>query len=440
MRADSADPDRIAQLFSKIAHRKQIHSADLLFICHNIVVNGMLIRPMAAWRGSRLAVGVSIICRRIAYVLLVRGGVMFRRYVRILLGMLVVAITNAPAAMAQENSTQLREVQIVTRVLPPMVIEREQALTGFSMDLMNEIANRMKLKVSYTIAPDVRALLEEVRSQRVALGIAAVSITAAREAEFEFSQPILTAGLQIMTRGQASAGTNPLGDMLRLLISWTSLAWLGIGGLLILIPAHIVWFLERRHPEGIVPNSNYIPGIFYALYWAAGTLVTQAESAPKHAFARVVAVLWMFTGVVFVALYTAQLTATLTVQQIAGGINGPEDLAGKRVAVTAGSTAAAAVRDLQAQAVEVRQISEAYDALLSRTVDAIVFDAPVLMYYAANEGKGRVQLVGAPFRKEDYGILFPRGSALRSDVNVALLRMREDGAYQRIHDRWFASR
>jgi polar amino acid transport system substrate-binding protein len=148
----------------------------------------------------------------------------------------------------------------------------------------------------------------------------------------------------------------------------------------------------------------------------------------------------MFTGVVFVALYTAQLTATLTVQQIAGGINGPEDLAGKRVAVTAGSTAANAVRELQAQAVEVRQISEAYQALQNRTVDAIVFDAPVLMYYAANEGKGSVQLIGAPFRKEDYGIVFPRGSALRSEVSVALLRMREDGAYQRIYDRWFALR
>ena len=367
-------------------------------------------------------------------------GVMFIRYVSIFFGMLVVAITSAPAVLAQDNSAQPREVQVVTRVLPPMVIEGEQALTGFSMDLMDEIANRLKFKVSYTIAPDVRSLLEEVRSRRVELGIAAVSITAAREEEFDFSQPILTAGLQIMTRGNASAGSNPLVDMLRLLVSWTSLAWLGIGALLILIPAHIVWFLERRHPEGIVPTTNYIPGIFYALYWAAGTLVTQAESAPKHAFARVLAVLWMFTGVVFVALYTAQLTATLTVQQIAGGINGPQDLAGKRVAVTAGSTAAAAVRVLQAQVVEVRQISEAYDALQSFTVDAIVFDAPVLMYYAANEGKGRVQLVGAPFRKEDYGILFPRGSALRSDVNVALLRMREDGTYQRIHDRWFASR
>ena len=65
----------------------------------------------------------------------------------------------------------------------------------------------------------------------------------------------------------------------------------------------------------------------------------------------------MFAGVVFVALYTAQLTATLTFQQIAGGINGPEDLVGKRVAVTAGSTSASAVGELQAQPLQVREIS-----------------------------------------------------------------------------------
>ena len=363
-----------------------------------------------------------------------------RRSVQYIFEMIIAVLLVAAPAAAQNISPELREVKVVTRVLPPLVIERENRLTGFSMEIMDEIANRLNFKITYTTAGDVRALLEEVRSARSELGISAVSITAAREAEFDFSQPMLSAGLQIMSRGQSSPGGNPLADMLRLLISWTSLTWLGIGALLILIPAHIVWFIERRHPEGIVPTKKYMPGIFHALYWAAGTLVTQAKAAPKQAIARVLAVLWMFTGVVFVALYTAQLTATLTVQQIAGGINGPEDLAGKRVAVTAGSTAANVARELRAQAVEVRQINEAFDALHNGTVEAIVFDAPVLMHYAANEGKGRVQLVGAPFRKEDYGIVFPRGSSLRSEVNVALLRMREDGSYQRIYDRWFVSR
>jgi len=34
--------------------------------------------------------------------------------------------------------------------------------------------------------------------------------------------------------------------------------------------------------------------------------------------ARVIALPWMFAGVVFVAMYTAQLTTTLTVRQIRG--------------------------------------------------------------------------------------------------------------------------
>jgi len=242
-------------------------------------------------------------------------------------------------------------------------------------------------------------------------------------------------------RGQGKdSSSNPLSDLFSLLFSWTSLAWLSIAAMLILVPAHVVWLLERRHPEGIIPTQRYIPGIYYALYWAAGTLATQAENAPKNWLARIFAVLWMFTGLVFVALYTAQLAATLTVQQISGGINGPEDLAGKRVATTRGSTAATAVRGLQAQVVEVGSLREAYDALRQKDVDAVVFDSPVLLYYAANEGKGQVSMVGAPFRREDYGFLFARGNPLRSEVNVALLKLREDGTYARIYDRWFGTK
>ena len=166
------------------------------------------------------------------------------------------------------------------------------------------------------------------------------------------------------------------------------MVWLGVALLLILIPAHIVWFLERRHHNGIIPTDKYIPGIFYGMYWSAATLATQAENQPRQWLARVVALFWMFTGIVFVALYTAQLAATLTVQQIQGGINGPDDLAGRKVATTRGSTAANIVRELRAQVVEVARIDEAYQALQDRDVDAVVFDSPVLLYYAANEGQG----------------------------------------------------
>jgi polar amino acid transport system substrate-binding protein len=351
----------------------------------------------------------------------------------------VFAQLNVGAAVAQGAGPQ--ELRVVTRVLPPMVVQRSENFTGFSIDLWTEISNSLNIKNTFHAAPDIGALLTEVRSSNADVGVGAISITSAREAEFDFSQPIMSAGLQILVRGPGKdVAANPLRDLLSLLISWTSLAWLSIALLLIMVPAHLVWLLERRHAGGIIPTENYFPGIFYALFWAAGTLATQAEAAPRHWLARIVTVLWMFTGVVFVALYTAQLAATLTVQQIGGSINGPEDLAGKRVATTRGSTAANWIRELQGQVIEVSQITEAFQALTDKQVEAVVFDSPVLLYYAANDGKGQVSLVGSPFRKEDYGILFRRGDPLRQDVNVALLRMRENGTYQRLYDKWFGSK
>jgi polar amino acid transport system substrate-binding protein len=332
-------------------------------------------------------------------------------------------------------------LRVATRVVPPLVVEQNGALSGFSIDLWNSIADRLKAKTSYRIAEDVGALLEVVRAGSADLGVSAISITSAREVEFDFSQPILNAGLQIMVRGAADdVGANPLRDLLRLLFSRAILVWLAIALLLILIPAHLIWLFERKHHEGIIPDDRYYPGIFHAMFWAAGTLATQADRMPRHWIARVIAVLWMFTAVVFVAFYTAQLTATLTIRQIQGTINSTDDLPGRRVGASRGSTAAAYLRDLKAQVREFGDMDDAYEALLDRQIDAVVFDAPVLLYYASHAGKGRVQLVGGPFHKEDYGIVFPANSPLRKQVNAVLLSLREDGSYGRIYDKWFGSK
>ncbi len=358
-----------------------------------------------------------------------------RRVLRLCVYALLLFVA-APLGLAGETAGSVR---VATRIVPPMVVDDQGHLTGFSIDLWNAIAEKLKLATEYKVASDVGVLLDEVRSGRADLGIAAISITAERDREFDFSQPILEAGLQILIRGGGTAPANPLLEFLRLLTSPTIAVWLGIALLLIIVPAHIVWLFERRHPQGIVPDRRYFPGIFHAMWWAAGTLATQAEQMPRHWFARVLAILWMFVGVVFVAYYTAQLTASLTVQQIRGAISGPDDLPGKRVATTRGSTAADYLRSRRVDLTEVEQISDAYKLLLDKQVDAVVFDAPELSYYAGHDGKGKVQLVGPVFRKENFGIVFPADSHLRKDVDRALLALREDGTYQRLEETWFGS-
>ena len=117
-------------------------------------------------------------------------------------------------------------------------------------------------------------------------------------------------------------------------------------------------------------------------------------------------------SVVFIAYFTAAVTSSLTVQQLRGDINGPEDLPGKRVGSIKGSTSVEYLRQHNVEPVEFTQVEEAYQALQDGQVDAVVYDAPVLLYYAAHEGKGKVQTAGAIFRKENYGIVFPSNSPL----------------------------
>jgi polar amino acid transport system substrate-binding protein len=82
-------------------------------------------------------------------------------------------------------------------------------------------------------------------------------------------------------------------------------------------------------------------------------------------------------------------------------------------------------------------LNAAYDALLSDEADAIVFDAPVLLFYSQNQGYGLVRVVGSIFQEEEYGIALPTSSPLREPINAALLRLKSSGRYDKIYEEWF---
>ncbi|OUC13807.1 MAG: ABC transporter substrate-binding protein [Alkalinema sp. CACIAM 70d] len=346
--------------------------------------------------------------------------------------------TPAPSVNARsvEPRSSAKMIKVATRVVPPFVIEENKRLTGFSVELWRSIASEMGMQSTFVVQPDVNQLLQTVQSRQADLGIAAVSITSDRYKSLDFSQPILESGLQILVRDE-SASHFSLFSVMTVFFSPALWQILGVMVLLILVPAHIVWWLERRNPQGMLSNTAYFPGIFQACWWSAATLATQADEMPKGAAARIIAVIWMFTSVVFVAYFTATVTTSLTIQQLRGTINGPEDLPNKKVATTAGSTSAVYLAERNAQVSEFPSINDAYEALLQKKVDAVVFDSPVLLYYAAREGRGKVHTVGPVFRRESYGIVFPPNSPYEKAVNEALLTLRENGTYQDLYDKWF---
>jgi polar amino acid transport system substrate-binding protein len=337
-----------------------------------------------------------------------------------------------------QNPVTTKPLLVATRTIPPFVFDDKGELSGFSIDLWRSISNQLGVQSKFIPYPTLVDLLTAVKNNVAALGIAAISITSERQQNFDFSLPMFAAGLQIMVRN-LEGNSNAFSNILQLFFSPALLQVIGFALVLTLISAHIIWLFERNHKNGMIDKS-YFPGIFQACWWAASTLATQAEEMPKGAIGRFIAVVWMFIGVLFVAYFTASATTLLTVQQLQGDIRSADDLPGKVVATTTGSTAAAYLKEHHISTLEVAKIEQAYSALLNKKADAVVFDAPVILFYAANEGKGKVQVVGSIFREENYGIVLPNDSPYRKKINNALLSLKEDGTYQTIYDKWFKTK
>ncbi len=336
-------------------------------------------------------------------------------------------------------------VHLGTRNIAPFVIQQGDRRTGFSMDLWHEISVRANITtVSTQTSPDVAELLNAVSRKEVDVGIAAISMTPEREARLDFSQSMFSAGLGIaVPRSTADEGDVHGGRSLisRVLSAVFSREFLELAFwilFLTLIPAHVIFFIERRGSHGMLTRTSYIHGIGEAYLWSITALASQAETSPKTRMGRGVAVLWMYFSVIFIAFFTAGVTSNLTSQKLLGSIEGPEDLAGVRVVTVTGSTAADFLGEEKIPAKEFPEIASAYAEVRTGKADAVVYDMPVLQYLAADEG-GRMRIVGETFHPESYGIALPSASPLRERIDIALLEIRADGTYDRLLAAWFGT-
>ena len=204
---------------------------------------------------------------------------------------------------------------------------------------------------------------------------------------------------------------------------------------------HLIWLVEARvNPD--MPKS-YLAGVWDGMWWGLKILVAQEymdKRKPNSVLNRLFVMVWMVFGVVLIAEFTAAITTSQTVSQLRPTIESLSDLHGKRVLTVDGSTAEEFLFAQEVHHSTVENIADAYDALMDDQADAIVFDAPVLLFYAQNQGYGLVEVVGTIYQEENYGIALPIGSPLRKPVNSALLRLRNSGRYDEIYEKWFGSK
>lgn len=347
--------------------------------------------------------------------------------------------TTSPDAPRAAPPPRLR---VVTLRSEPFVIYRDGRYDGFSIDLWSHISE--KLGVEYTVygVNTIAKLLDEVVRGAADVAVAGIGITSKREKSLDFSHAYFDAGLQVMVPEGSGAGSMFKAVMVKIrsvFLSAEAVYAVGIFFLILLMAAHVIWILERR--ENPQFPRHYLQGIWQSLWWAVVTVTTvgYGDKTPKRPVGRLFGIVWILAGYFVFAYFTASVTTTATVQELHGTINGPQDLFGKKVATVEKSTAAVYLSTQGVQAAQLENVDRTYRLLEAGTVDAVVYDAPVLQHYAATKGRGKVRVVGLMFQEKNYGLAFRFGSPYRDKVNVALLKLMEEGQYQRIKEKWFGS-
>ncbi len=126
----------------------------------------------------------------------------------------------------------------------------------------------------------------------------------------------------------------------------------------------------------------------------------------------------------------------LLVRKDQQGIDGPRDLAGRKVCSAAGSTPYQRIKAdyPRADLVAYDTYSVCVDNLLTYQVDAVTTDDAILMGYAAKV-PDELKLAGKPFSEEPYGIGVPRGdTALRLALDDALAAHEKNGDWKKAYD------
>ncbi|HAQ06705.1 MAG TPA: basic amino acid ABC transporter substrate-binding protein [Bacillus bacterium] len=127
-------------------------------------------------------------------------------------------------------------------------------------------------------------------------------------------------------------------------------------------------------------------------------------------------------------------------------VKNASDLKGKKVAVQNGTTGQEAMDKLLGKNnKDIKKFENnnlAIMEMLSGGADAVVADNGVVEVYAKNNPNEKLKVIedSGSFEAEFYGILFPKGSELKANLDEAIKEVFENGTYERIYQEWFGTK
>ncbi len=336
---------------------------------------------------------------------------------RILIALLL-CLSSLPAWAAESPQPSLR---VGISEVPPFVIrEADGSWRGISIDLWRRIAEQAGYAFELKPMP-FRQLLPSLEAGELDVVVGALTMTAEREERFDFTHPFYQTGLAIAV---PRSGEGSDWGALKGLLSWQFFSLVAGLAVLLLLVGALVWLFERRRNREQF-GGGPAQGLGAGFWWAAVTMTTvgYGDKAPLTLGGRLIALIWMFAGLIMVSTFTAAVTTTLTLGSLQGGIQGEEDLRRAHVATIDKTVSARYLQSRRIGHTGYPNLLAAMRAVQQGEADAVVYDRPILQYRNGELGDGGLRILPGTFEDQAYAFALAAGSPYRERLSQELLRV-----------------
>lgn len=345
---------------------------------------------------------------------------------------------SAQTPQAPNANVSQRELVIGTKEAAPFAMKASDgSWNGISIDLWRHIADQLHLRYHFAEVANVQGLIDGVAGGRFDIAVAAVTVTADRARTVDFTEPFYVAGLGIAVPAEDAANWQPV---IRTLTSFGfAQAILALVGLA-LAAGLLVWFFERRHNEHF--GGGLTKGLTTGVWWST-VAMTQRQAgdfAPRTLPGRIVAIVWMVVSIVAIAVFTASVTSVLTIKHLQGAVHEVGDLSSVGVGAVAGTSTEETLSRLRLAYREFATPEDALKALRKHSIDALVYDKPLLAWIIRQRFASSVELIDTTFDPQEYAFAVPSNSPLRQTVDIALLDATQSDWWQLTTSRYLGAK
>ncbi|XP_034961608.1 glutamate receptor 1 isoform X2 [Zootoca vivipara] len=384
---------------------------------------------------------------------------------------------------ANETTTLQDRVYIVTTILEsPYVMEKKtneplqgnSRYEGYCVELAAEIAKHVGYNYSLQVVADRKygardpetkmwnGMVGELVYGKADVAVAPLTITLVREEVIDFSKPFMSLGISIMIKKpqKSKPGVFSFLDPLAYEI-WMCIvfAYIGVSVVLFLVSrfSPYEWHNEEVEEGRDQPANDQTNefGIFNSLWFSLGAFMQQGcDISPRSLSGRIVGGVWWFFTLIIISSYTANLAAFLTVERMVSPIESAEDLA-KQTEIAYGTLDAGSTKEF---------FRRSKIAVFEKMWTYMKSAEPSVFVPTTEEGMKRVRRskgkyayllestmneyieqrkpcdtmkVGGNLDSKGYGIATPKGSPLRNPVNLAVLKLNEQGLLDKLKNKWW---